>query len=166
MTGSPFCGCTFQVGLTKMPWGIEDAQIWKQLSLEAEKYNDIIIGPYLDGRLVRKLVILFTHVLRSSYLCVGRGKGKAMTQETIYLLWWSSLHLSYADHVLKVGWVRRCHAFPMSFLCRLNIVLLLLITHCHLSWAVLCLRLLRVVQVPPTLCYVAILITHLHMLAS
>ena len=96
-----------------MPWGIEDAQIWKQLSLEAEKYNDIIIGPYLDGRLVRKLVILFTHVLRSSYLCVGRGKGKAMTQKTVYLLWWSSFHLAYADHVLKVGWMRRCHAFPI-----------------------------------------------------
>ena len=50
----------FQVGLTKMPWSIDDAPIWKQLSLEAEKYNDIIIGPYLDGRLVRKLATLFT----------------------------------------------------------------------------------------------------------
>ena len=52
---NPFCGRIFQVGLTKMPWNMDEAPIWKELSLEAEKYNDIIIGPYLDGRLVRKL---------------------------------------------------------------------------------------------------------------
>ena len=35
-------------------------------------------------------------------LCFGRGKGKAMTQKTISLLWWASYHLSWADHVFKV----------------------------------------------------------------
>merc|ERR1712032_1134999 len=53
---------------------------WEKLAREAHKYNDIVIGPYLDGR----------------------GKGMAMTQKTVALLSWSSWHLAWADHVLKV----------------------------------------------------------------
>ena len=37
------------------------------------------------------------------YLCSCRGKGKAMTQKTFSLLWWSRWHLGWADHVFKVG---------------------------------------------------------------
>ena len=49
-----------QVGMTLAPWAPGEADKIAQLSREAEMYNDIIIGPYLDGRLVRKLAILFT----------------------------------------------------------------------------------------------------------
>ena len=49
-----------QVGMTLAPWAPGEADKIAQLSREAETYNDIIIGPYLDGRLVRKLVTLFT----------------------------------------------------------------------------------------------------------
>ena len=46
--------------MTSAPWAPGEAEKLTQLSREAEEYNDILIGPYLDGRLVRKLVILFT----------------------------------------------------------------------------------------------------------
>ena len=49
-----------QVGMTSAPWAPGEADKIAQLSREAETYNDIIIGPYLDGRLVRKLVTLVT----------------------------------------------------------------------------------------------------------
>ena len=50
---------------------------------------------------------------------VDRGKGKAMTQKTLSLLWWSSYHLKWADHVFKVITTRTCrlnmkrHRFKM-----------------------------------------------------
>jgi len=67
----------FAVGMTPSQ---PDTDKWEKLATEALTHNDIVIGPYLDGR----------------------GKGKAMTQKTVQVLWWSAIHLSWADHVFKV----------------------------------------------------------------
>lgn len=41
-----------QVGMTKSPWSPGEVQRWIKLAKEAHKFNDIIIGPYLDDRSV------------------------------------------------------------------------------------------------------------------
>ena len=41
--------------MTKTPWDSGEVQLWEQLAKEVQKYNDIIIGPYLDGRLVARV---------------------------------------------------------------------------------------------------------------
>ena len=38
--------------MTKTPWMPGEVQKWEKLAKEAHEYKDIIIGPYLDGRLV------------------------------------------------------------------------------------------------------------------
>lgn len=53
-----FHTCICQVGMTKTPWASGEIKKWGKLSKEAHKYNDIIIGPYLDGRLVEHLIFL------------------------------------------------------------------------------------------------------------
>ena len=95
--------------MTKEPWSFDDAVQWERLALEAQQKNDVIIGPYLDNRsLWRRLIALFCAASQdmhanACYLCPCRGRGKAMTQKTFSLLWWSRWHLGWADHVFKVG---------------------------------------------------------------
>ena len=41
-----------QVGLTLRPWNESERQNWDSLMSEVENYNDVAIGPYLDGMYV------------------------------------------------------------------------------------------------------------------
>ena len=42
--------------MTEIPWSAVEVPKWEKLAKEAHAHNDIVIGPYLDGRLVVWLI--------------------------------------------------------------------------------------------------------------
>ena len=61
--------------MTKAPWSIGEAEKWERLARESHKHNDIIVGPYLDGRSVWKFRIGLENLLNHLYVSAeARGK--------------------------------------------------------------------------------------------